>query len=66
MSWILVREFLRRYSPPFTVYETHPGGYQVCEKWLKDRKGRPLTEDDLAHYQKIVVASQKPSASWQR
>jgi len=31
-------------------------GYQVCEKWLKDRKGRALSADDLAHYQKIVVA----------
>jgi hypothetical protein len=29
---------------------------QVCEKWLKDRKGRKLTIDDIAHYQKIVVA----------
>ena len=34
----------------------HIGGYQVCEKWLKDRKGRTLTKDDLTHYQKIVVA----------
>lgn len=25
-------------------------------KWLKDRKGRKLTYDDLDHYQKIVVA----------
>lgn len=32
------------------------GGYQVCEKWLKDRKGRRLSEGDIAHYQKIVVA----------
>jgi len=32
------------------------GGYQVCEKWLKDRKGRKLSKDDIAHYQKIVVA----------
>jgi len=31
-------------------------GYQVCEKWLKDRKGRRLGKDDVAHYQKIVVA----------
>jgi predicted helicase len=38
------------------VWNFHIGGYQVCEKWLKDRKGRPLTKDDLAHYQKIVVA----------
>jgi hypothetical protein len=38
------------------VWNFHIGGYQVCEKWLKDRKGRTLTKDDIAHYQKIVVA----------
>jgi len=41
------------------------GGYQVCEKWLKDRQakggkkprpGRILTDEDIDHYQKIVVA----------
>ena len=32
------------------------GGYQVCEKWLKDRKGRTLSYDDTAHYSKIVAA----------
>lgn len=38
------------------VWNFHIGGYQVCEKWLKDRKGRTLSDDDIAHYQKIVVA----------
>jgi predicted helicase len=38
------------------VWNFHIGGYQVCEKWLKDRKGRTLTKDDLAHYQKIIIA----------
>jgi hypothetical protein len=38
------------------VWNFHIGGYQVCEKWLKDRKGRKLTKDDIEHYQKIVVA----------
>jgi predicted helicase len=38
------------------VWNFHIGGYQVCEKWLKDRKGRKLTKDDIDHYQKIVVA----------
>jgi predicted helicase len=38
------------------VWNFHIGGYQVCEKWLKDRKGRSLAKDDIAHYQKIVVA----------
>jgi len=34
----------------------HIGGYQVLAKWLKDRKGRTLSFDDIEHYQKIVVA----------
>lgn len=38
------------------VWNFHIGGYQVCEKWLKDRRGRALSKDDIAHYQKIVVA----------
>jgi hypothetical protein len=31
------------------------GGYQVLDKWLKDRKGRALSFDDLLHYQRVVV-----------
>lgn len=38
------------------VWNFHIGGYQVCEKWLKDRKGRTLSADDIAHYHKIVIA----------
>lgn len=38
------------------VWDFEVGGYQVCEKWLKARKGRTLSSDDMAHYQKIVVA----------
>ena len=41
---------------PETIWNYNIGGYQVCEKWLKDRKGRRLSADDIAHYQKIVVA----------
>ena len=41
---------------PKTVWNFHIGGYQVCEKWLKDRKGRKLLKADIEHYQKIVVA----------
>jgi predicted helicase len=32
------------------------GGYQPAQKWLKDRKGRTLTDEDITHYQKIIVA----------
>jgi predicted helicase len=38
------------------AWEFYIGGYQVLERWLKDRKGRELTWDDTQHYQKIVVA----------
>jgi len=38
------------------VWNFHIGGYQVCQKWLKDRKGRILSYDELTHYQKIIVA----------
>ncbi len=41
---------------PPAVWDFHIGGYQVCEKWLKDRKGRVLSEADIAHYQRVVVA----------
>ena len=32
------------------------GGYRPAEKWLKDRKGRVLSNDDIDHYRKIVAA----------
>ncbi len=44
---------------PEAVWNFQIGGYQVCDKWLKDRRGRLLTFDDLLHYQKIIVALQE-------
>jgi predicted helicase len=38
------------------VWNFHVGGYQVCEKWLKDRKGRALTYADQERYQQTVLA----------
>lgn len=38
------------------VWKFHIGGYQVCEKWLKDRNGRTLSAAEIRHYQRIVVA----------
>ncbi|NLS76012.1 MAG: DNA methyltransferase [Chloroflexi bacterium] len=38
------------------VWAFQVGGYQVLDKWLKDRQGRKLEHDDLEHYQRIVVA----------
>jgi len=41
---------------PKIAWEFFIGGYQPAQKWLKDRKGRPLEFDDILHYQKIIVA----------
>jgi predicted helicase len=52
--WINIDQYFG--GVPKKVWEFHVGGYQVCEKWLKDRKGRKLSYDDIQHYQKIVIA----------
>ena len=36
------------------VWGFHVGGYQVAEKWLKDRGGRLLTFEDLTDYMDII------------
>jgi predicted helicase len=41
---------------PASVWEYQIGGYQVANKWLKDRKDRLLTFDELQHYQYIISA----------
>lgn len=41
---------------PEIAWNFYIGGYQPAQKWLKERKGRTLTFDDIQHYQKIIVA----------
>jgi predicted helicase len=41
---------------PPEVWEYHIGGYQVAEKWLKDRKGRTLSSEEVSHYAKVITA----------
>ncbi len=43
---------------PPEVWTFKIGGYQVLDKWLKDRKKakRSLSFDDILHYQRIVIA----------
>lgn len=52
--WINKTQYFKNVPPE--VWEFHVGGYQVCQKWLKDRKSRTLSFDDIRHYQKIVAA----------
>ena len=41
---------------PEAAWEFWIGGYQPAKKWLKDRKGQTLTNEDLEHYQKMIVS----------
>jgi predicted helicase len=41
---------------PLIAWEFYIGGYQPAQKWLKDRKDRVLSFEDILHYQKIIVA----------
>ena len=52
--YINKEQYFERVEPK--VWNFHIGGYQVLNKWLKDRRGRKLLIDDSEHYQKIVVA----------
>ncbi|MCJ7777468.1 MAG: N-6 DNA methylase [Sedimentisphaerales bacterium] len=47
----------QRFIPvPAEVWEYQIGGYQVMEKWLKDRKGRRLSLDEIKQYCRIATA----------
>ncbi|WAS90301.1 type ISP restriction/modification enzyme [Nannocystis punicea] len=41
---------------PAAIWEFEVGGYAPCEKWLKARRGRTLTAEDVAHYRRMVAA----------
>ena len=41
---------------PEVAWNFYIGGYQPAQKWLKDRKDRILSYDEILHYQKIIKA----------
>jgi len=41
-------------SPDVWAYQV--GSHQVCRKWLKDRRGRRLSDNDLDQYESIIAA----------
>ena len=47
-------QYFERITPDIWSYRI--GGYQVCDKWLKDRKGRTLSLEEIKLYCRIVTA----------
>ncbi|HHB51714.1 MAG TPA: DNA methyltransferase, partial [Saprospiraceae bacterium] len=41
---------------PMVAWKFYIGGYQPAQKWLKDRRGRKLSFEDIMYYQKIIAA----------
>lgn len=52
--WINATQYFDGVEPETWAF--HIGGYQVAQKWLKDRKGRTLSYDDITHYQRTIAA----------
>jgi len=46
---------------PEVAWNFYIGGYQPAQKWLKNRKGHILKNNDIEHYQKIIVALNETS-----
>ena len=44
------------------TFDQYIGGYQPLQKWLKDRKGRTLSADDISHYKRIIRALRRTAA----
>ena len=43
------------------LWNFYIGGYQPLQKWLKDRKGRELSVEDVSHYKRMVRAIARTS-----
>jgi hypothetical protein len=41
---------------PQNIFDMTIGGYKICDKWLRERKGKVLTFDEISVFQKVVVA----------
>ena len=50
--WINATQYFD--AAPEVAWTFYIGGYQPAQKWLKDRKGRALSFDDVRHYQRVL------------
>lgn len=55
--WINEKQYFDQV--PRDAWNLIVSGYQPLDRWLKDRKGKKLTNDEIDHYQKMIVALQK-------
>jgi len=58
--WINGAQYFEPVPPEVWAYRV--GGYQVCHKWLDDRKGTTLSYDERLTYQRMVTALERTLA----
>jgi predicted helicase len=58
--WINGAQYFEPVPPEMWAYRV--GGYQVCHKWLDDRKGAVLSLDERLIYQKMITALERTLA----
>ena len=58
--WINREQYFESVEPE--IWASTIGGYRPAEKWLKDRKGRTLSEDDIDHYRRSLPPLPKLAA----
>ncbi len=56
MQRIFINDFQHFTEVAPEVWNYYIGGYQVLDKWLKDRVGRVLSLDDQTHFRKVITA----------
>jgi hypothetical protein len=54
LVWINKKQYFKGVPPE--VWNFYLGGCQICQKWLKDREGRALSNKDIRQFQRIVMA----------
>lgn len=54
LVWINAKQYFKGVPPE--VWDFCLGGCKICQKWLKDREGRSLSNKDIRQYQRIVMA----------
>ena len=61
----LVKINPKQYFSPLSdeIWKYQIGGYQVMDKWLKDRKEKYLDLNDIKHYCKIAMALEETAAT---
>jgi len=58
--WINAAQYFEPVPPEVWAYRV--GGYEVCPKWLDDRKGATLSYDERLTYQRMVTALERTLA----